>query len=145
MKNKNTANTELFKLKLAVVSHHKGEHNEYLRSAIARDACYSANNSIQYKIQQMLDLKEEIKTLRPRAGTEVVDVKLAKKLDIYQRMEDELAELTERFETDKAVYKTITNEDYKPYSKSSVKEVSAVLDQLDRIFGKDEKPIQESI
>lgn len=145
MKNKNTANTELFKLKLAVVNHHKGSHNEYLRSAIAKDACYSANNSIQYKIQQMLDLKEEIKTLRPTAGTEVVDVKLAKKVDIYQRMADELAELTERFETDKAVYKTITDEDWKPYTKSSVKEVSAVLDQLDKLFGKDEKPIQESI
>ena len=46
----------------------------------------------------MLELKAEMASLRPSAGSEVVDVKLAKKLDIFDRMTDELAELEERFD-----------------------------------------------
>ena len=145
MPKKNNVNNDLLELKLAVVMHHKGEQNEYLRQSIARDACYSSNNSIQYKCQQMSDLKADIAELRPSSGTEVVDVKLAKKVDIYHRMSDELAELTERFETDKAVYKKVTDEDWKPYTKSSTKDVSQVLNAVDDILGKDLNPIQETI
>ena len=144
MKKTNDVNKELLELKIAVVMHHKGEQNEYLRQSIARDACYSANNSIQYKNQQMLELKAEMASLRPSAGSEVVDVKLAKKLDIFERMEDELAELTERFNADKAVYKLITDEEWKPYQRSSTKDVSQVLNKLNDILGKDSKPIQEA-
>jgi len=145
MKKTNSVNKDLFQLKLAVVMHHKGEHNEYLRQSIARDACYSSNNSIQYKTQQMSDLRLEIVSLAPAEGTEIVDVKLAKKVDIFQRMNDELLELTERFDADKAVYKAVTDEEWKPYKKSSSKDVSQVLNAVNDILGKDFKPVQETI
>ena len=63
MKKTIKVNKELYNLKLAVVMHHTGESNAYTRESIARDACFVANNSIQYKCQQMLDVKEEIATL----------------------------------------------------------------------------------
>ena len=59
-------------------------------------------------------------------------------------MTDELAELEERFNADKAVYKLITDEEWKPYQRSSTKDVSQVLNKLDDILGKDSKPIQEA-
>lgn len=145
MKKTNQTNKDLFQLKLAVVMHHKGEHNEYLRQSIARDACYSANNSIQYKTGQMSDLREDIVSLVPAQGSEIVDIKLAKKVDIFKRMKDELEELTERFDTDKAVYFRVTEEEWKPYKKSSTKDVSQVLNEVNEILGKDFEPIQETI
>lgn len=134
----------LVELKLEVIMHHKGEENEYLRQSIARDACYSAHNSIQYKTQQMSELKAEMASLRPAEGSEVIDIKLAKKLDIYDRMSDEYDELQDRFEADKMVFKSLTGEEWKPWKKSSNKDVSQVINKLDKIFGKDDKKIQEA-
>jgi hypothetical protein len=144
MKIANTNLSNLIDIKLEVIKHHTGEHNEYLRKSIAGDACYSSNNSIQYKTQQMSDVRVELASLRPAEGSEVIDVKLAKKVDIYNRMSDELLELQERFDADKAVYKAIADEEWKPWKKTTQKAVSSVLNELDKIFGKDEAPIQEA-
>ena len=60
-------------------------------------------------------------------------------------MELELAELTVRFETDKAVYKAVTDEDWKPRAKTSKQDVSQILNEAAAILGKNYKPIQETI
>ena len=105
-----SATPTLIDLKLAVINHHKGEWNEYLRTSIARDACYTSHNSLNWKTEQILKVKEDIAILVPDSGNEVTDVNLQKKIEIYQRMEDELAELTERHEADKEVYFRLTEE-----------------------------------
>jgi len=135
----------LYELKLAVINTHKGDHNTYLRASIAGDACYSSNNSIQYKMTQMMKVKQELVTLRPAEGTEVIDVTLAKKVDIFRRMQDELAELEVRFDADKKVYLNVAETAWKPYKKSLAQDVSQVMNELDDILGKDENPIQEAI
>lgn len=133
----------LVSLKLEIVAYHSGEHNEYLRKSIAGDACYSSNNSIQYKTGQMSNLRGEIHALSPAEGVEVVDVTLAKKVDIYHRMQDELQELTERFDADKEVYKLVTGEDWKPYSKTVARDKSAIMDSVAKILG-DTPKIQQA-
>ena len=75
MKIKNITSTELFKLKLAVVTFHNGEQNAYLRESIAGDACYSSNNSLEFKENQMSDQRAKIASLTPCEGQEVVDKK----------------------------------------------------------------------
>lgn len=143
MTKENTQKTNLVALKLEIVAYHSGEHNEYLRKSIAGDACYSSNNSIEYKVQQMSKVRGEIATLMPSEGSEVVDVSLAKKVDIYQRMEDELLELTERFEADKTVYETVSGEKWKPYKKTTQKDQSAIIEKMNAILGNPPK-IQEA-
>ena len=145
MKIKNITSTELFKLKLAVVTFHNGEQNAYLRESIAGDACYSSNNSLEFKENQMSDQRAKIASLTPCEGQEVVDKKLAFAVDIYRKMELELAELTVRFETDKEVYKAVTDEDWKPRAKTSKQDVSQILNEAAAILGKNYKPIQETI
>lgn len=144
MKKTIKVNKELYNLKLAVVMHHTGESNAYTRESIARDACFVANNSIQYKCQQMLEVKAEIASLRPTEQAETVSVQLAKKVDIYKRMQLELNELEERFNADMAVHKEVTGDVWKPWKKSSTKDKSQILNDVDDILGKDLKPIQEA-
>lgn len=104
----NTSLNDLIALKLAVINHHKGDSNEYLRSSIARDACYTSFNSRQWKLDQMSDIRAELSELT--SGSEVIDVKIERKLDLYESMEHELAELDERHAADLAVFKEITGE-----------------------------------
>ena len=93
-------------LKLAVVNFHSGE---YTRISVARDACYTSHNSIQWKLDQMSNLKAEIASLMPLDDqSEVVSVNLAKKIDIFRSMEAELAELEERHNADLKVFKAVT-------------------------------------
>ncbi len=106
MTKKNNAPT-LQELKLAVINYHKGDENEYLRSSIARDACFTSFNSMEWKNGQMSDIKSELAELS-EDGSEVVDIKVGRKIALYQRMEDELAELIERHDTDCNVYTEIT-------------------------------------
>lgn len=106
-------------LKLAVVNFHKGDTNEYLRNQIARDACYTSHNSINWKLQSMSDVKADLASLMEGEGAEVVDVKIAKKVEIYQGMQLELDELQERHKADREVHKIITGEDWKNRPKST--------------------------
>lgn len=113
-KNAPSINT-LVKLKLEVIKFH--EANEYTEMSIARDACYTSFNSLQFKKTgngQMLDIAAEIKDLLPERGTEIADVKLARLLDRYEGMEQELEILSQRHAADCEVYKQITGEMWTP-------------------------------
>lgn len=99
-----TATPTLAEQKLAVINFHKGDEFEYLRQQMARDACYTSHNSIQFKLQQMLSVKEEIASLLPEQGVEVTDVKLARKVDIHEKMEAELEQLQLRHDADLEVH-----------------------------------------
>ena len=130
--------TKLFDLKLAVINHHKGDHNEYLRISIARDACYTSFNSMQWKSEQMSVTKNELAILYSElAGQEVVDVNVAKKLSLYLRMEDELTELEERHLTDARVFTEVTQgEVWTPKPKRThTSDGLGDAKELKRIFG----------
>lgn len=128
-----TATPTLTELKLAVVNFHSGE---YTRISVARDACYTSHNSIQWKLGQMSDLKAEIASLMPLDDqSEVVSVKLAKKLDIFHSMEDELAELEERHNADLEVYKLTSGDDWMRTPRSTGKaESSSILEEAQKIL-----------
>jgi len=128
-----TATPTLAELKLAVVNFHSGE---YTRIGVARDACYTSHNSIQWKLDQMSNLKAEIASLMPLDDqSEVVSVKLAKKLDIYHSMEDELAELEERHNADLEVFKLTSGEDWKRTPRSTGKaQSSSILEEAAKIL-----------
>lgn len=122
----------LVKLKLQVIKFH--EANEYTESGIARDACYTSFNSMQYKKTgngQMADTAAEIKELLPERGSEIADVKLARLVDRYEAMEQELDILTVRHEADCAVYTQITGEAWTPRPKRT--HVSSGLGLDDRL------------
>jgi len=113
------ADFTLVELKLAVVNHHNGEENEYLRTSVARDACYTSKNSIDWKLDQMLKVKTELAELFPlEGGPEVVGVQIARKLEVYESMQLELDELQKRHDADLAVYQAVTGEAWSPRPKS---------------------------
>jgi hypothetical protein len=127
--------TELTKIKLTAINYHKGDNMEYLRSQIAKDACFTSKNSLRWKTGQMAEKKAEIAALHEASGSEVVDTKLAKRIDIYHSMEDELAELQIRHDADLQVHKEITGEDWKERPKSfREKNAQAVLEAATAIL-----------
>ena len=67
----------------------------------------------------MSQIKNEIAAWRrENPDAEVIDVKIANKLRIYHKQEDELNRLQERYDADCEVYKTVTQgETYKPRPK----------------------------
>jgi len=128
-KKNNTSLETLIELKLKVIQFHQA--NEYTEAAIARDACYTSFNSIQYKktgVGQMADVAGEIKGLMPERGSEIADVKIARLLDRHERMEEELSILEDRHEADKAVYEQITQEKWTPKPKRTHKSTGLGLD-----------------
>jgi hypothetical protein len=62
----------------------------------------------------MADIAAEIKDLLPERGTEIADVKLARLLDRYEGMEQELEVLSQRHAADCEVYMQITGEMWTP-------------------------------
>lgn len=134
---------DLYTLKMAVACYHSGEYNRINK---ARDACYTSNNSIEYKHGLMLDVKADMASLRQQLlddeategkGT-IVGVKLSKKLDIFKSMEEELAELQDTHKNDRAVYKKLTGETWNPPRKSgsSTSASQSELEQIDKILAK---------
>lgn len=108
-----TTKNDLVALKLAVIKYHNA--NEYLEVAMARDACFTSFNSLNWKKTgdgQMGDIAAEIKDLLPQRGQEITDVKLERLLSRYEQMEAELSILEERHAADKAVYKIVAQEDW---------------------------------
>lgn len=104
-----TSYKDLVKAKVAIINFHKGDENEYLRISIARDACYTSFNSIEWKSDQMSEIKNEVAAWRrENPDAEVIDIKIAKKLSLYNKMEEELFELQERHSADCEVYTEIT-------------------------------------
>lgn len=108
-----TKQTNLVELKIAIIKYHNA--NEYLEVAMARDACFTSFNSLNWKKTgdgQMGDIAAEIKELLPQRGQEITDVKLERLLSRYEQMEAELSILQERHDADKAVYKAIAGEEW---------------------------------
>ena len=107
--------SQLIELKLAVIQFHNGDNMDYLMKGIARDACYTSYNSLQYKRKQMADTIADFET----AVVENRDTKadaIARRLD---NMNVELEHLIERHDADKAVFEIITDgEQWEPQKKS---------------------------
>lgn len=101
-------NQNLVSLKMAVIKYH--DANPYLELAMARDACFTSYNAVDWKNGQMSDVVAEIKGLMPQRGQEITDVKLEKLLARYESMEVESDKLTERHNADKEVYAAIAKE-----------------------------------
>jgi hypothetical protein len=105
----------LVEMKLAVIMYHNGDNMDYLLNGIARDACYTSYNSINYKKKQIADNLADLET----AIVENRDVRadaIARRLD---NMEIELNHLTERHDADKEVYSLVTDgEQWTPERKS---------------------------
>lgn len=111
-----TNNTsKLIELKLAVIKYHNEDNMDYLMKGIARDACYTSYNSLQYKRKQMADTIADFET----AVVENKDTKadaIARRLD---SMNIELEHLIERHDADRAVYEIIADgEEWSPQTKS---------------------------
>lgn len=131
-----TPKLSLVELKLAVVYYHAGEENEYLRTAIARDACYTSHNSINYKTEQMSKVRADLASLMEGEGSEVVDINIAKKVEIYNSMDDELNQLTMRHQADLEVFEKITGEQWSYRRKSKVTQnQQGVLEAARAILG----------
>ena len=96
--------TKLIELKIAVIEYHSGDGMDYLQKGIARDACYTSFNSLQYKKKQMADAIADYET----AVVEGRDAPQMRILSMIERMEVELEQLDERHEADKAVYTIIS-------------------------------------
>lgn len=109
MTNSNTLS--LVELKLAVINYHE-EANEFLKLGMARDACYTSYNSINWKKEQMSDTAAEIKGLLPERGQGEADVNLERLLSRHEQMECELETLIERHNADKEVYKHIGGKEW---------------------------------
>lgn len=128
---------DLFNLKLEVINFHQGDNMQYVRTTAARDACFTSNNSMNWKANQMNDLQTEIAGLIPEEGSEIVDVKLERKIALYESMEDELQELTLRHEADLAVYEQVVGEKWRPGPGSSrSKSSKSTLAKAMKIAGK---------
>lgn len=97
--------SSLIALKMAVIEYHSGEGMDYLQKGIARDACYTSLNSLQYKKKQMADAITDYET----AILEGRDTPQMRILALIERMEVELEHLEERHEADKAVFHIVTD------------------------------------
>ena len=131
----NKALAELVELKKAVINFHKGDHLQYTRGSKCTDNCYSGNNSIAYKTNQMSNLKAEIASLYEGKGAEVIDVKLAKKIDIYHSMEEELDALSLDQDANLIVYKDFFGKDWSARAKNALKD-EAVIQAVESILAK---------
>jgi|7_EtaG_2_1085326.scaffolds.fasta_scaffold205784_1 hypothetical protein len=132
-------NTELKNLvdaKIAVIDFHEGDSLAYLRQQIARDACYTSKNGIDWKVQQMSEKKAELSILRSEnAGSEVTSKKMSSTFDIYNRMNDELKELEERHQADLKVHNHFVGEAWTPNKKSKVtKSQQKELEEIDKLL-----------
>ena len=75
--------SKLIELKLAVIQYHTGNDMDYLQKGIARDACYTSFNSLQYKKRMMADAITDYET----AVRENRDAPQMRILSIIERME----------------------------------------------------------
>ena len=126
-KNNKTSSTNLVDLKLAVIKFHNA--NVYTETNIARDACFTSHNSLDFKAKQMADVAAEIKDLMPQRGSEVADVRIEKLLTRYDSMEMELYDLSIRHEADLEVYKQITGETWSARPRRTHKSSGLGLDE----------------
>jgi predicted ABC-class ATPase len=127
---------KLVALKTQVIQFHDGSENEYVRINIARDACYTSKNSVDFKLNQMSDIRAELSDLAD-SGSDVVNSKIAQKIAMYRRMEDELEQLEFRHKADLAVHLDIVGELWTHKPKRTFKSDGLGVDsELSRILGK---------
>jgi len=104
--------SNLAKLKLEVIKYHTNQDgesntsvvNQYFLESLARDACYTSNNSIDFKKRQISDATTEYDT-EAEKGNHI----RADRIEQYvERMYLELEELQVRHDADCQVYTIIT-------------------------------------
>ena len=107
--------SKLIQLKLDTIKFHEGEGMDYLMKGIARDACYTSFNSLQYKKKVMADTLADFETALAENRDTRADA-INRKLE---NMHVELEHLIERHDADKAVYEIICDgEEWSPTQRS---------------------------
>ena len=111
----------------ALINKHQGD---YTKKNVASDHAYAANNSYDYKHDQASKVLGELNALIEQGGEtdkdgnptgdEVISIQASKKFTLYQAINAELAELSERKDAAFAAYKATTGEAYKPQPKGRV-------------------------
>lgn len=106
--------------------------NQYLLVSIARDACYTANNSLEYKRKQLSDALADYDR-----HIEEKNVNAVERAERYiVRLNEELEILMCRFEIECGVYELFTGEKWspKPVAKNVLKP-SANIDAIRKAVG----------
>jgi len=131
--------TERQLAKLQVINYSIGEEFKYLRENNARNACYSSDNAIKYKLGLMSKQKGVIDQARPTEGSKNEGTALAQAILIYRSMEAELAELDSIHEDDQVVCEYVTGKRWTMSPSKTKKVDSAVLADADAILGDDNR------
>jgi len=101
--------------------------SEALLIGMARDACYTANNSLSFKKRQLADILAEY----DRHMSEKEDNAAERAETFAGRLYAEMEILEERFEIEKAVYFSITGgEEWKPMVKRPIKRTNVNMEAL---------------
>ena len=131
-----TKSKTLVELKLAVINYHSGDSLTYLRESIARDACYTSANSIQYKSDQISENRVKLADLRETySGQEVIHVQMSNLTRIIKAQQAELEELSDRHQADTQAFKKLVGKDWTQNSKSSgSKNKLMELDEIDALI-----------
>ena len=131
-----TKSKTLVELKLAVINYHSGDSLTYLRESIARDACYTSANSIQYKSDQISENRVKLADLRETySGQEVIHVQMSNLTRIIKAQQAELEELSDRHQADTQAFKKLVGKDWTPNSKSSSSKNKLMeLDEIDALI-----------
>jgi|9_EtaG_2_1085328.scaffolds.fasta_scaffold00183_6 hypothetical protein len=136
MTRNDTKSKNLVDLKSAVINYHSGDSLTYLRESIARDACYTSANSVQYKSDQISENRVKLADLRATySGQEVIHVQMSKLTFVIKEQEKELEELSDRHLADTKVFKKLVGKDWTPNSKSSSSKNKLMeLDEIDALL-----------
>ncbi|BAQ87968.1 hypothetical protein [uncultured Mediterranean phage uvMED] len=131
-----TKSKDLVELKLAVINYHSGDSLTYLRESIARDACYTSNNGIQYKETQISENTNSLKDLRETfSGAEVTHVQMSKLAFVIKEQKKELKELTDRHQADLKAFKKLVGKEWTQNpKKSGSKNKLAELNEIDALL-----------
>lgn len=107
-----TTSKTLVTLKMNVVA--EFQDFPYIQKQIARDECYSSNNSMEFKRRQLADRIAEFAS----AVDEGNDYRASRAADLIDSMEAELEALQARFDADLQVYAAFHDgEEWVPQSK----------------------------
>tara|TARA_B100000424_G_C22646344_1_gene356815 strand:- start:184 stop:600 length:417 start_codon:yes stop_codon:yes gene_type:complete len=136
MSKKSTKYKNLVDSKIEVINYHSGDSLTYLRESIARDACYTSANSIQYKSDQISENRDKLADLRETySGQEVIHVQMSKLAYVIGEQQKELSELNDRHHADLEVYKKLVGKAWTQNAKSSnSKNKLAELDEIDALL-----------
>lgn len=100
------ATPTLFDMKLAIVAYHNEAGMEYTMNSIARDACYTSRNSLDFKLKQIALNNAD----QDKANEDNHEILADRKRINGEKMEIELAHLMERHQADLAVHLEVVGE-----------------------------------